>query len=156
VGYCIGCPDIPAFVDAYDKYVTSVLDASDEVERPASLTGEREPWTLPDGRINGVSLAQTAYNPTWLLLEGNQDVMEKGYTATMHIDLLEGWRAGGWGRKLVEQFVAAVRAARGPEKGETGGIWIGIAPDNDKVVKFYERVGFTLWPGHGLRMVMDL
>jgi ribosomal protein S18 acetylase RimI-like enzyme len=69
---------------------------------------------------------------------------------------LEGWRADGWGRKLVEQFVAAVRAARGPEKGDTGGIWIGIAPDNDKVVKFYERVGFTLWPGHGLRMVMDL
>lgn len=159
VGYCIGCPDIDAFIAAYDGYRTDVLDPSPEIEKPVDVAQTREPWTLPDGSINGVSMAQQAYNPSWLLVEGNEDVMRQGYRATMHIDLLEGWRAGGWGRKLIEHFVAAVRAARTPGEAGFRGIWIGIAADNAQVVKFYEKVGYRLVqssPGGGPRMVMDL
>lgn len=161
MGYCIGCPDMQAFVAAYNGFTTSVLDASPDVERPADVTRSREPWTLSDGAVNAVSMAQQAYNPSWLLVDGNEDVLAEGYTATMHIDLLEGWRAGGWGRKLIGRFVEAVRAARAQQQPEPGfrGIWIGIAADNAQVVKFYEKVGFRLWPtdpDKGPRMVMNL
>jgi ribosomal protein S18 acetylase RimI-like enzyme len=39
-----------------------------------------------------------------------------------------------------------------------GGIWIGIAPENGKVVQFYERLGFRLVRegGGGITMVRDL
>lgn len=167
MGYCIGCPDIPSFVAAYGPgYVVPILDApSSEVERPADVTSAREPWTTTTTtggeQINGVAMAQQAYNPEWLLVEGNEDVLARGYAATMHIDLLEGWRAGGWGRKLIEQFAGSVRAARGRLGNDDGfrGIWIGIAAYNAQVIRFYEKVGFRQIessPGGGPRMVMDL
>lgn len=169
MGYCIGCPDIPSFLAAYESgYVAPVLDApASEVERPADVTTTREAWTTAaEGgeMINGVAMAQQAYNPTWLLVEGNEDVLAEGYAATMHIDLLEGWRAGGWGRKLIEQFAGSVRAARKETSNSHDGdgfrgIWIGIAADNAQVIRFYEKVGFRQiesGPGGGPRMVMDL
>lgn len=141
--------------------MTGVLDVSSEVDRPADVTTTREPWTRPDGSVNAVSMAQTAYNPRWLLLEGNEDIIEgRGYRATMHIDLLDGFRAGGWGRKLIERFVESVRAAAAAGGGGAGrGIAIGIASDNGQVVQFYEKVGFKLLPtagDGGIRMARDL
>jgi len=158
VGYCIGCPDIPSFMASYRRYVGEVLDRPvSEVPRPADVSSKREPWTLPDGSPNGTCLAQTAYNPHWLLISGNEDLVnDGGYKATMHINLLDGWRGSGWGRKLIERFVEAVRTEA---KAGTKGIMIGVAPDNGKVVAFYERLGFRLAEGGekgSIRMVRDL
>lgn len=156
MGYCIGCPDIPIFINNYDKYVNEVLEPSDEIQRPAKLSGEREPWTLPDGTINETSMSQTAHNPKWLLLDGNNDVLGEGYKATMHINLLESWQGEGWGRQLIARFTESVKAEK---QKDTKGIYIGIATDNSEVVKFYERVGFRLWhggDGSGIRMVKDV
>jgi ribosomal protein S18 acetylase RimI-like enzyme len=171
VGYCIGCPDVGTFMSRYDDYATSVLDTSDEVSRPADVTTAREPWADPDtGEVSGTCLSQMAYNPTWLLLDGNEDVTGE-YGATMHVDLLEGWQGQGWGRRLVERFFESVReAAAGAattaavSTGEEGkaavgrGIWIGVAQENDKVVPFYERLGFRVKrEGNGsICMVKDL
>ena len=142
---------------SYQRYVDDVLDRpGSEVPRPADVCSQREPWTLPDGSPNGTCLAQTAYNAEWLLVSGNEDLVDGGYRATMHINLLDGWRGGGWGRKLIERFVEAVRAGAMPG---TRGIMIGVAPDNGKVVPFYERLGFRLDEGGekgSIRMVRDL
>lgn len=146
VGYCIGCPDVFAFAANYAKYVDHVL--SRDVARPDNLE-TREPWMILDDStaggqmvVNPVAMAQTAYNPTWLLLEG-QDHLTSRWRATMHIDMLEPYQDKGWGRKLIEQFVASVQAS-GADYGE--GVHIGIARENDKVIKFYERVSFRLMP----------
>lgn len=111
VGYCIGCPDIAAFCAAWPFYVSSILDPSPEVQPPKwEDRGTKAPWLLDDGQINETALAQMAYQAEWLLLNGQEDLMEEGYKATMHIDLLDEWQGKGWGRKLIEAFVESVKA----------------------------------------------
>lgn len=158
VGYCIGCPDIPAFVDAYPRYVADVLEGPrSEVSRPADVSAKREAWTCEDGSVNGTCLAQLAWNPRWLMVEGNEDLIEESkYRATMHVDLLGPWQGQGWGRRLIERFMEAVAAEK---KEDTRGIWIGVAGDNGKVVPFYEKLGFRVregGDGGSIRMVRDL
>ncbi|KAI0870008.1 acetyltransferase [Hypoxylon argillaceum] len=150
VGYCIGCPDIHAFVGAYPRYITTRL--SPAVAKPDFSV--REPWliysedtatptTTPTATINPPALAQNAYQPAWLLLEGKESLAAR-WRATMHIDLLPDWQGRGWGRRLIERFVASVRGS-GADFGE--GEHIGVAGENGKVVPFYERVGFRVVEG---------
>lgn len=142
VGYCIGCPDIAAFVAAYDSYTTAVLDASPEVTRPQDLD-LKEPLFQADGSINEVFLTRLAYNPHLLLVDGNADLLAE-YKATMHIDLLDEFQGQGWGRQLIDSFVESVRAVPQKDGGVSKGIWIGVAGDNGKVVPFYEKQGFRI------------
>ncbi|PTB69167.1 hypothetical protein BBK36DRAFT_48973 [Trichoderma citrinoviride] len=142
VGYCIGCPDIPAFVAAYDSYTTEVLDNSPDVTRPQDLEA-KEPLFLADGSVNEVVLERLAYNPHLLLVDGNDDLLAE-YKATMHIDLLPEVQGKGWGRKLIEAFVGSVRHVKMADGSESRGIWIGVAGDNGKVVPFYEKLGFRI------------
>lgn len=140
VGYCIGCADIPSFNASYGTYVSTVLDPSLEVQRPADMTTKAS-WHLADGvTINEDCLAQMAYDPHRLLVDGNADLLAT-HRGTMHIDLLDEWQGKGWGRKLIERFVEAVRTE---QHAESKGVWIGVAGDNSKVVQFYERVGFRV------------
>ncbi|KAH6644965.1 hypothetical protein BKA67DRAFT_541957 [Truncatella angustata] len=171
VGYCIGCPDVFALASSYDRYVSSVL--SPTVAAPPDLE-TREPWTIMDDsllgltapgdprgtqqKVNVVAMAQTAYNPQWLLFEGNEDLTDK-WRATMHIDLLDEWQGKGFGRKLIDKFVESVNGS-GQDYGQ--GIWIGISGENGKVIKFYEKVGFRIVErpasegGGGFNMVRDI
>ncbi|KAI1840462.1 hypothetical protein JX265_012853 [Neoarthrinium moseri] len=166
VGYCIGCPDVFAFAEAYPRYVEGPL--ARDVARPADLE-HREPWTiLDDGMVDGrlskvnvAAMAQTAYSARWLLFDGNEHLTAR-WRATMHIDMLEPYQGKGWGRKLIERFVDSVQQS-GADYGE--GVWIGIGGENTKVVKFYERVGFRVVekPGgnadggaDGVNMVRDI
>lgn len=135
---------MPAFCADYQRYVDGVLDPSAEVHRPADVAAVKEAWNLPGGAVNETCLAQTAYNPAWLLLADNQDVLTAGYAATMHIDLLDAWQGKGWGRRLIERFVESVRDEEGSR-----GIWLGVASDNKKVVPFYEKLGFKVWVREG-------
>jgi ribosomal protein S18 acetylase RimI-like enzyme len=151
VGYVIGTPDVFAFAEAYPRYVAEVLESPQgqaDVPPPAQLE-YLEQWVLPEeegGGVNPVCLAQMAYNVRWLVLEGVEGKRElvEGYRAMLHIDLLEGWQGQGWGRKMIEMFVEAVRGGGG-EFGR--GIQLGVAGENQKVVRFYERVGFRVYPG---------
>lgn len=137
MGYVIGCANVPDFVAEYPRYVAEILEPSEEITRPDL---ERKlNWHLPSGEVDPVALAQYAFCPDRLLIQGKEDLVEK-YCATMHIDLLEQFQRKGWGRKLIDRFVQSVK-----EKGGYGqGIHIGIAVDNEKVVGFYKKVGFEL------------
>lgn len=159
VGYCIGCPDIEDFVARYDDYVTSILDPATDIQRPADLQN-RVPWIDPaTGEVSETALAQTAYNPHWLLIDGREESLKAGYKATMHIDILPEWQGKGWGRVLIEKLFESVAAHK--VEGRRG-IILGIAGDNAKVVKFYEKMGLRVlekegWKeGDGIRMVKDL
>ncbi|KFA65333.1 hypothetical protein S40285_10028 [Stachybotrys chlorohalonatus IBT 40285] len=136
VGYCVGCPDIASFSEAYPRYTAAILDPSPEISRPMDMES-KHPWAI-DGEINEACLGQLAYSAEWLLLREDGDLVEEGYKATMHVDLLEGWQGKGWGRKLIERFVESVR------RDGSKGIWIGVAAENGKVVKFYEKLGFRV------------
>lgn len=145
VGYCIGCPDVPAFCGAYAGYAAAVLDPAPEVAYPRGCCDPavKAPWLAADGRVSEAALAQMAYLPRWLLLDGNDDLLRE-YKATMHIDLLEGWQGRGWGRKLIEVFVASVRDVPMQDGSASKGIWLGVAGDNAKVVPFYQKLGFKV------------
>ncbi|KAK4165659.1 acyl-CoA N-acyltransferase [Cladorrhinum sp. PSN259] len=152
VGYVIGTPDVFDFADNYHRYVSDVLQSPQGLKDvpPPKQLDVLESWTkTDDGTVNPVCLAQTAYKVEWLVLdgvEGKRDLVEK-YRAMMHIDLLEGYQGKGWGKKMIERFVESVK---GSNKGGVNwgkGIQIGVAGENTKVVKFYEKVGFRVYPG---------
>ncbi|KAK4150655.1 hypothetical protein C8A00DRAFT_36752 [Chaetomidium leptoderma] len=150
VGYVLGAPDVFAFAAAYPRYVDEVLLGTDQgredVPVPEQL--ERlEGWFKEGGVVNPVALAQMAFNVRWLVLEGvveGKRELVEGYRAMLHIDLLEGWQGKGWGRKMIERFVQGVKGS-GMNYGR--GIQLGVAGENTKVVPFYEKVGFRVYPG---------
>lgn len=72
--------------------------------------------------------------------------------AHLHIDLLPRLQGQGWGRRLIEQLAAALRARGVP------GVHLGVDAANVRAVAFYEHLGFrreTTY-GWGHRMVLDL
>jgi ribosomal protein S18 acetylase RimI-like enzyme len=148
VGYVIGCADVFALAAAYPRYVAEVLGSAQglaDVPVPGQLE-RQEAWNLGDGAVNGECLAQMAYKVEWLVLEGVEGKKElvEGWRAMLHIDLLEGWQGQGWGKQMIERFVEGVKGSGG-DYGK--GIQLGVAGENTKVVKFYERVGFRVYPG---------
>ncbi|KAH8649045.1 hypothetical protein BX600DRAFT_554619 [Xylariales sp. PMI_506] len=218
VGYCIGCPDVFAMAAAYASYAEAVLARDIDIPTPAAApphdgdddngggagagagggegkeTEAREPWVIPEGRdgagaVNPGAMAQIAWNPALLLLDGN-DHLTARWRGTMHIDLLEPFQGRGWGRALIDRFVESVHARstasssssalrpdplstqigldhhhQQEQQQDSGrGIWIRISGENDKVVPFYEKVGFRLLDkelnaledGHTIPMVRDV
>ncbi|KAK3401798.1 hypothetical protein B0T20DRAFT_122897 [Sordaria brevicollis] len=174
VGYIIGTPDVFAFTSSYGRYITEVLQSPQGLldVRPPPQLDALEPWLIPDYMqfkkvINTVSLAQHAYKPEWLVLSGpeggageeQRKEMVENWRGMLHIDLLEGYQGKGWGRKMIERFCEAVKSSGG-DYGR--GVNMGIAGENQKVVKFYEKVGFRVFggvPGEvegGVWMVRDL
>ncbi|KAK3682267.1 acyl-CoA N-acyltransferase [Podospora appendiculata] len=161
VGYVIGVPDVFAFADAYPRYVDEVLRGAQgviDVPPPAQLETV-EPAPSSSGEPNVLSMAQQAYKIEWLVLDGVEGKKELvgEYRAMMHIDLLEEAQGQGWGRKMIERFVGSVRSS-GLDFGR--GVQIGVSGENTKVVPFYERVGFRVYPGGEKEgcvwMVLDL
>ncbi|KAI0548728.1 hypothetical protein F4679DRAFT_549941 [Xylaria curta] len=154
VGYCIGCPDVHAFVANYRRYITELLShyvsepdfsirAPWVVSKSAINADEAQKQNLPDMIANPLALVQNAYRADWVLLQGKEAVTAR-WRATMHIDLLPDYQKLGWGRKLIDCFVASVRSS-GQNYGE--GEHIGVAGENSKVVPFYERMGFRVIEG---------
>lgn len=133
VGYILGTPSITDFISRYDSYVTEVL--SPEVDKPE---GPMQEWVTPEGRANPVCLAQIAYDGEELLRNGREEMCE-GYPATLHIDILDGWRNKGLGRELVERFLGTLE--------EGAKVHLAAAGTNTRVVPFYERCGFRVLPG---------
>lgn len=120
-----------------------ILEPSGEISRPEETGGAKMAWVV-NGQFDEKALAQTAYSPHWLLIDGNDDLMREGYRATMHIDLLDEWQGKGWGRKLIDMFVESVRDVDMVDGHEGKGIWIGVGGSNAKVVPFYEKQGFKV------------
>lgn len=112
------------------------------MEPTAEQLQAKAPWIDPDtGRVSELALSQLAFSSKLLLQEGNEDLLSEGYRATLHIDLLDEFQGQGWGRKLIDKVFEAVQAQN--VKGSKG-LWLGVAGENSKVVKFYERMGLKV------------
>ncbi|KAM3444941.1 hypothetical protein NHJ13734_000975 [Beauveria thailandica] len=165
VGYCIGCPDVAALCAAYPRYVREVLEGRGRANGDVRLTrpspaaadpsepdAAAAPWIDPDtGRISELALAQLAFSAQRLLVDGHEDLLAEGYRGTMHIDLLSEHQGRGWGRRLIEVLVKSMKARSDDDdedeeeegKGERRkGIWLGVGREYEKVVPFYEKLGF--------------
>ncbi|KAK0644168.1 hypothetical protein B0T16DRAFT_460249 [Cercophora newfieldiana] len=158
VGYVIGVPDAFAFAEAYPRYVSEVLQSEQglrDVPVPKQLDVLEE-WNIPapDGSegkvVNVEAMAQNAYNIKWLVLDGVEGKAElvKAYRAMLHIDILEPYQGRGWGKQMIGVFVESVRKAKEEGRYDVGkGIQLGVAGENTKVVAFYEKLGFRVYPG---------
>jgi len=167
VGYVIGVPDVWAFADAYPRYVEEVLrseQGSRDVPAPKQLE-KAEPWNLPPSSsssgdsnpaggaaVNPEAMAQSAYKVEWLVLDGVEGKAElvRTYRAMLHIDILPEYQGKGWGRKMIERFVESVKTVVAESEGKLDygkGIQLGVAGENTKVVAFYEKLGFRVYPG---------
>lgn len=64
------------------------------------------------------------------------------YPAHLHIDLLPELQGQGWGRRLIDTLVEALRARR------VTGLHLGASVGNAGALAFYPRLGFAPLPSH--------
>lgn len=62
------------------------------------------------------------------------------YPAHLHINLLPPAQSGGWGRRMIETMLAALKAAGVPA------VHLGVSPTNDRAIGFYKHLGFAHVP----------
>jgi ribosomal protein S18 acetylase RimI-like enzyme len=119
VGYVIGTVDTQGFVRRYrDEWL------------PA-LAGRYHEPTGPPASAEDELLARL-YRPEGMLVTGLA-----GYPAHLHIDLLPAYQRRGYGRRLIETFVAAGARVGAP------GVHVSVGPTNTGAQDFYQRVGFA-------------
>lgn len=68
----------------------------------------------------------------------------------LHIDLLAPIQGQGWGRRLIETLMSALRAAGSP------GVHLGVSTRNHSAIAFYRRLGFTELDGDSLSRTFAL
>ena len=64
------------------------------------------------------------------------------YPAHLHIDLLPVAQGGGWGRRIMREFLSGLRARDVP------GIHLGVGVRNQQAIGFYEHLGFATLRTH--------
>lgn len=128
VGYIVGTDDTRAFEDWFhDEWWPRFSERwpNPDPDRPA------ETVTRQDGMV------RYAYGR-----RGGAEPFGDTYPAHLHIDLLPELQGQGFGRRLIETLIAALR-----DRGVTG---LHLAADvrNTSAAAFYERIGFTRIPSH--------
>lgn len=118
VGYILGTADTPRFVEAYRaKWLPSVAERYPEPSAP--------PRT-PDEEI-----VPLLHRPERMLVPE-----VAAYPAHLHIDLLPEWQGRGYGRALMDTFLAALR------KDGVPAVHLSMVTANTPARAFYDRLGF--------------
>jgi ribosomal protein S18 acetylase RimI-like enzyme len=117
LGYVVAAPDTRAFETRLDR---------DWWPKLRETYGGRTPKAPLDGTVLGI-IAKPPVTPAERLAD---------YPAHLHIDLLPAAQGGGWGRRLMETLLDALRAAGVP------GVHLGVGEANARARGFYARMGF--------------
>jgi ribosomal protein S18 acetylase RimI-like enzyme len=118
VGYVLGTADTPRFVCSYrQEWLPRIAGVYPEPSGPP---------VSPDDE-----LLVELRTPERMVVPGLAS-----YPAHLHIDILPGNQGRGWGRRLIETFVAAA-SCQG-----AAGVHVCVAKANTRAMAFYERVGF--------------
>ena len=119
VGYIIGADDTAEFARWYaDSWLPVV--APKHAPPPASVDSFED------------LIVSAMHNPDRMVLPELA-----GYPAHLHIDLLPGYQGRGFGRRLMDAFLAELRA-RGVAR-----VHLGMDPANVRARPFYDKLGFT-------------
>lgn len=136
VGYVIGTASTPDFVAGYRREWLPKLRS--RYEPPAGDPASEEERKLAD-----------LFNPERMLRPELAP-----YPAHLHIDLLPEAQGGGYGRALVERFLASVGATGAPSCHLT------VRPDNPGALQFYVKTGWQRLavpdPGNWVVFVRDI
>jgi GNAT superfamily N-acetyltransferase len=117
VGYVVAAPDTNAFAERLDSewWPQVRLEVADLT--PSKASDER-----------ALSLIRRP--------ERKDTAMLADYPAHLHINLLPPYQGTGWGRRMIETELAALKARGVP------GLHLGVSAGNAKVLGFYEKLGF--------------
>jgi GNAT superfamily N-acetyltransferase len=145
VGYILGTPDTASFATQWRQDFPRVLAKLAEigVEHPPDYAAEgREKPKFEDDAAASL-LYEACYKPEEMLNVGIAGLWEK-WPAHFHVDILPEFQRLGWGRKLIETMMGALRDAG------ARGVHLGMeAPlgGSNGVEKFYASMGFERYPG---------
>ncbi|WP_261641406.1 GNAT family N-acetyltransferase [Erwinia mallotivora] len=152
VPYARFAPDFAFVLEKEQKVVGYVVAAPDTVAferrlaqawwpQQAERLSERQPVAALDSKIlDSVRHPETA-----------AEALTTPFPAHLHINLLPEAQRGGWGRRLVVQQLAALKAAG------VKGVYVGISLQNEPVTAFYQRLGFHfLFRSNAIYMGQDL
>lgn len=125
-GYCLGTPDSVRYYERFQGEWLPPIEA--KITQPA---GDPTRWSLTEQLHNQLlhPAALVYFPPSFA-----------AWPAHMHIDLLPRAQGQGWGRRMLEQQMAALHA--------TGahGVHLCVAPGNARALTFYRKLGFTDLP----------
>lgn len=120
VGYIVGCQSSPSFSQQCENEWFPALREHYPIHRDNSVP------TLNDKIIS-------------LLHKGHQPRPEFiNYPAHLHINLLPETQGAGLGKKLMQTFIANLSVL------QVSGIHLEVSTDNEKAIRFYEKLGFTV------------
>jgi len=122
-GYIVGAPDTREFEDWFAAEWWPRFEAR---------------WPKPDAEV-------TRQDGTLIYAYGRRAGAEPygdDYPAHLHIDLLPQLQGQGWGRRLIDTLVAALR-----DRGVTG-LHLVASAENTGALAFYTRLGFAPLPSH--------
>jgi ribosomal protein S18 acetylase RimI-like enzyme len=119
-GYALGALDSRAFYARSDAEWRPVLCAS--FPEPS---GDPRHWT----RVQHVH--HSYHHPDYFCPEPYE-----AYPSHLHIDVLPRAQGRGYGRRMVEQLIAGVRAR------SSAGVHLGVSMLNTRAQGFYRRLGF--------------
>jgi ribosomal protein S18 acetylase RimI-like enzyme len=117
LGYVLGTPDTEAFADSLE------VEWWPEVRRKVAGLAASRPL---DARALAY-IASPERHPAWL---------QADYPAHLHINLLPEAQSSGWGRRLINAELAALRAHG------VRGVHLGVSPGNARAIGFYRHLGF--------------
>ncbi len=125
-GYCLGTPNSARYYERFQREWLPHIQA--KLIQPA---GDPARWTLTEQLHNQLLHPEAlAYFPPSFA----------AWPAHMHIDLLPRAQGQGWGRRMLEQQMTALRATGAP------GVHLCVAPGNARALAFYRKLGFTDLP----------
>ena len=118
VGYVIGTADTTGFVAAYrDRWLPLMRQRYQPPPDPPATDEERKLADL--------------YNPEIMLMDELTP-----HPAHLHINLLPEYQGSGFGRKMVDTFLASVAAAG------VNSCYLAVRPSNTAALGFYDRLGW--------------
>jgi len=130
-GYVLGALDTRAFEERLERDWWPALRA--RYPGPRQLTG-----TLSE--LERIAL-QVIHQPF-----ASDPVLIRSYPSHLHIDLLPRLQGRGFGRRMIEILLAALRTAGSP------GVHLHVGRANERAAAFYRHVGLTEQPGNGARV----
>ncbi|KPH10668.1 N-acetyltransferase [Rhizobium acidisoli] len=118
VGYVVGTPDTRGF--------------DQDLKADWWPFVRREIAELTPSRPRDADVLERIQNPrsgtTWL---------QDDYPAHLHINILPGLQAGGWGRRMISTELEALR------NHGVGAVHLGVDPNNERARGFYRHLGFS-------------
>lgn len=130
-GYVLGTADSAMFADRMENEWLPTLR-------------ERYPLPPEDDRSEDAQMIRRLYAGRFVPPHADR------FPAHLHIDILPEGQGQGLGQRLIHTLLDRMRALGIPA------VHLGVASDNQRAIRFYERVGFTIIPNEAGYLVYGM